>query len=174
MESLFSAFCRDKGIPEWQFFNYLCWRRGRKKRKQAREDGKAGGKEGNGGMREQKKDDFFCLEHWESTPLSDEFSLPDFPGQIPKPTWIFSGACKGSPLNLLGATHRSTSRPALARVAEGCAPLPWLRSLSRGLWNNPWGALLEICSPLLKATNKHFLKYSEQYLHKYSLPWLED
>lgn len=94
-------------------------------------------------------------------------------GQILKLTWIFTGAYKNSPLNLLGAIHRSTSHPALARVAKGCPPLPWLSSLSTGLWNNPWGALLKICSPLLKATNKYLLKYSEQYLHKYSFPWLE-
>lgn len=56
------------GAKEFQneFFNYLCWRRGRRKggkRKQAREDEKAEGKEGNGGMTEQTKYNFFCLEH---------------------------------------------------------------------------------------------------------------
>lgn len=132
-----------------------------------------GGKEENTGMKEQNKDNLFCLEHWERTPLFDEISLPDFPGQIMKPTWIFSGAYKSTHLNLLWATHRSTSRAALARVAEGC-PLPCLSSLSTGLWNNPWGTLLKICGPLVKATNKHFLEYFEQYLHKYSLPWFED
>lgn len=146
LESLFSAFCRDKGIPEWVFQLSVLEKREKEEREEKASQRGWEGRKGRKEMEEWQNKRNTISSVWSAVkPLHSlmSFLYHAFQGKFSDPLMSsFSCPCKISTSNLLEATHRSISHPAVVRVAEGCPPLQWLSFLE--LWNNPWGALLEI------------------------------